>query len=269
MIVDRLYERGDRRAATPFAMKIVSWNLNGLLSCVNHGSFLPIEALEPDVVCLQEIRTKETPTVISGYRHIWNPADRDKYSGTAVLTRVEPVDTWTGFRKDEDSEGRLITLEFDSLYLVNAYVPNSQANFRRREYRLEWDEEFLPYVLRLTQDKPVVICGDFNVTRSPLDVFEENMRMHYKEQGYMSDERSNLETLLEGADLCDVFRSLHPEERSYTWWSNRKNKRALGHGWRLDYFLVSRDLMDAVKDMRHLTDITGSDHCPILLTMGG
>lgn len=248
-------------------MKIISWNLNGLLSCVNHGSFAPIANLEPDIICLQEIRTKEEPTVIAGYQHIWNPANRDKYSGTAILTRRKPLNIWTGFGQGNDPEGRLITLEFDKFYLINAYVPNSQANFRRREYRLTWDEEFLPYLVGLSKERPLVVCGDFNVTRSPLDVFEENMRMHYKEQGYMSDERSNLETLLEDASLCDVFRELYPNDRSYTWWSNRKNKRSLGQGWRLDYFLVSEELMADVTGIAHLSDIIGSDHCPIALNM--
>ena len=247
-------------------MKIISWNLNGLLSCVANRSFLPIKEHNPDIFCCQEIRTKEEPTMIEGYNHIWNHAQRDKYSGTAILTLSNPNEITFGFGDNEDVEGRLITLEYDDFYLVNTYVPNSQLNLKRKSYRLEWDYKFHEYIENLMIDKSVIICGDFNVTRSEIDVFEQNQRAYWQEQGMISDERANLEELL-NLGLIDVFRELNPNERSYTWWSNRLNRRSLNRGWRLDYFLVSEDLMDKVINMKHLTDIEGSDHCPLMLEL--
>ncbi|MBR2179609.1 MAG: exodeoxyribonuclease III [Selenomonadaceae bacterium] len=247
-------------------MKIISWNLNGLQSCVVNKSFLPIKDQKPDIFCCQEIRTKEEMTMIEGYNHIWNHANRDKYSGTAVLTLSEPNEIIFGFGDNEDVEGRLITLEYDEFYLVNTYVPNSQMNLKRKAYRLEWDYAFREYIENLILDKSVIICGDFNVTRSELDVFAENQRAFWQEQGLISDERANLEELL-NLGLIDVFRELNPNERSYTWWSNRLNRRSLNRGWRLDYFLVSDDLRDKIIGMKHLTDIEGSDHCPLMLEL--
>ena len=247
-------------------MRIISWNLNGLLSCVVNKSFLPIEEYNPDIFCCQEIRTKEEPIMIEGYNHIWNHAERDKYSGTAILTHVDPNDIVFGFGDDDDVEGRLITLEYDDFYLVNAYVPNSQMNLKRKAYRLEWDSIFREYIENLMMDKSVIICGDFNVTRSEIDVFAENERALNQERGLISDERADLEELL-NLGLIDVFRELNPDERSYTWWSNRLNRRSLNRGWRLDYFLVSDDLRDKIIDMKHLTDIEGSDHCPLMLEL--
>ena len=204
--------------------------------------------------------------MIEGYNHIWNHAERDKYSGTAILTHVDPNDIVFGFGDDDDVEGRLITLEYDDFYLVNAYVPNSQMNLKRKAYRLEWDSTFREYIENLMMDKSVIICGDFNVTRSEIDVFAENERALNQERGLISDERADLEELL-NLGLIDVFRELNPDERSYTWWSNRLNRRSLNRGWRLDYFLVSDDLRDKIIDMKHLTDIEGSDHCPLMLEL--
>ena len=204
--------------------------------------------------------------MIEGYNHIWNHAERDKYSGTAILTHSEPNEIVFGFGDDDDVEGRLITLEYDDFYLVNAYVPNSQMNLKRKAYRLEWDSIFREYIENLMMDKSVIICGDFNVTRSEIDVFAENERALNQERGLISDERADLEELL-NLGLIDVFRELNPDERSYTWWSNRLNRRSLNRGWRLDYFLVSDDLRDKIIDMKHLTDIEGSDHCPLMLEL--
>lgn len=245
-------------------LKIISWNLNGLLSCINHKSFLPIMTKNPDIICLQEIRTKEEPVIINNYKHIWNHAERDKYSGTAVIAVKFPNEILRGFGDNVDPEGRLITLEYEKFYLINAYVPNSQANLKRKAYRLNWDYDFQEYVQGLMEEKSVIICGDFNVTRSRMDFFEENQRAMWAEEGLISDERANLETLL-SFGLLDVFRELNPEKRSYTWWSNRLDRRSLNRGWRLDYFLVSEELKDNIINIEHLTDIEGSDHCPILL----
>ncbi len=246
-------------------MKIVSWNLNGLLASIKNGVVDTFAALESDVLCLQEIRTHEEPLMLEGYQHFGNHGDRDGYSGTAVLARITPIDVIYGFRGDfPDTEGRLITLEYPDVYIVNAYVPNSQQNLKRQAFRMKWDEAFRAHIAELMEDKPVIVCGDFNVARDSIDIYGENMRQYWAEQGYASDERSNFETLLEEG-LTDVFRALNPDKRSYTWWSNRLNKRQEDRGWRLDYFLISDDIMDCVVDMGHLKDVMGSDHCPIYL----
>lgn len=246
-------------------MKIVSWNLNGLLASLKNGVIDALTERSPDIICFQEIRTQKEPTILEGYAHYWNHGSRDGYSGTAVLLRSEPIRVFSGFLNDfDDSEGRVITVELEDFYVVNAYVPNSQQNLKRQAYRIRWDYAFRDHVQELIEDKPVIICGDFNVARSDLDFYEENMRQYWAEQGYASDERSNFETLLE-LGLCDVFRELHPNARSYTWWSNRLNKRQENRGWRLDYFLISDVLMDGVQAMSHVEEIMGSDHCPIEL----
>ena len=190
--------------------------------------------------------------------------EREKYSGTAILTNSCPLEIIRGFGDNEDIEGRLITLEYENFYLINAYVPNSQQNLKRKSYRLEWDYKFYDYISELIEIKPIIICGDFNVTRSEKDFFEENKRAYWQEQGLISDERANLEELL-NLGLIDVFREIYPEERSYTWWSNRLNRRSLNRGWRLDYFFVSEELREKIIEIKHLTNVEGSDHCPIML----
>lgn len=246
-------------------MRIISWNLNGLLSSVKYNSFEPIKELLPDVVCLQEIRTQQEPNIIPGYAHFWHHSQRDGYSGTAVLSRSNPLRVILGFGDNyPDPEGRLLTLEFDNIYVINAYVPNSQKNLKRHAYRMEWDAALREYICELREEKPVVLCGDFNVAREDIDVYEENLRQYWVEQGYTSDERSSLETLLE-TGFTDVYRYFYPNTRSYTWWSNRLNKRREGRGWRLDYFIVSNELLMRVASINHLSDIRGSDHCPIML----
>lgn len=246
-------------------MKIVSWNLNGLLASLKNGVLNVFQDILPDILCLQEIRTREEPEILEGYFHYWNHGDREGYSGTAVLSFEEPSRVIYGFLSDfPDDEGRLITLEYPEVFVVNAYVPNSQQNLKRQAYRMRWDAAFREHIIELKDKKPVIVCGDFNVARESIDIYEENMRQYWAEQGYASDERSNFETLLEEG-LTDVFRALHPDERSYTWWSNRLNKRQEDRGWRLDYFLVSDELMEDVVSFSHMKDILGSDHCPISL----
>ena len=206
-------------------MRIVSWNLNGLLATLEKGSLNILEEEMPEIICLQEIRTNKEPIIVEGYIQYWNHSSRDGYSGTAVLTWDEPLYTFTGFLNGhEDDEGRLITLEFEKFYLVNAYVPNSQQNFQRKAYRIEWDEAFRAHIAELMEEKPVIICGDFNVARCDLDIYEQNSNQSSLVFGYATDEQSNLETLLE-MGLVDVFRERYPDRRCYTWWSNRLNKR--------------------------------------------
>ncbi len=249
-------------------MQIISWNLNGLTSCVKNGSFKPIDDILPDAICCQEIRTKDQPVVIDGYHHFFNPAEEDKYSGTLLLTIEEPLDVQFGLGiEDFDREGRIITADMCDFYLVNTYVPNSQRNLERHYYRLDWDEAFREHMTGLVGKKPVIACGDFNVTLLPIDVFPENERQNAKEQEYASDERANMQILLEQG-FVDAFRYLYPDaEHSYTWWSNRLNKRRENRGWRLDYFIVSEGLTERISDVIHHTDIYGSDHCPIELIL--
>ena len=244
-------------------MKIVSWNVNGLMATLKNGSFPPISALSPDALCIQEIRTNQEPTILGGYHHFWNHSRKEGYSGTAMLLKKEPLDVTFGLGAYfPDEEGRVITAELSDFYLVNAYVPNSQKNLKRHRYRMEWDMSFRSYVCDLRENKPVIICGDFNVARESIDVYDENQRQYWAAQGFASDERSNFETLLEEG-FVDMFREHHPEERSYTWWSNRLNKRDEDRGWRLDYFIASDDIADDITNVIHYTDILGSDHCPI------
>lgn len=246
-------------------MKIVSWNLNGLIATLNNGAFQDIELLQPDVLCLQEIRTQKEPSILSGYFHYWNHGHQEGHSGTAILTKDAPISVTGGFTGSfRDHEGRILTAEFAQFYIVNVYVPNSQKNLERQNYRIEWDAALLEYIRELMSRKAVIICGDFNVARDDVDIYPENMRQYWANLGYASDERSNFETLLE-AGLTDAYRFMYPDTRSYTWWSNRKNKRREDRGWRLDYFLVSNELMPFVQRVEHLADIQGSDHCPILI----
>jgi len=245
-------------------MKIITWNLNGLLSSVQNDVFADIAALEPDILCLQEIRTQQEPVILPGYHHYWNHGERDGYSGTAVLSKKKPLEVICGAGTEADEEGRVLTLAFPECFIVNAYAPNSQQNLQRRAYRLNWDTQFYQYAGELMEERPVIICGDFNVTRRELDIYAENQRQVWAQMGYASDERSNLESFLE-MGFTDVFRHLYPDRRSYTWWSNRLNKRRENRGWRLDYFFVSDDLLFDVERMDHLEDVHGSDHCPVLL----
>ena len=247
-------------------MEIVSWNLNGLMAVMKSDSLGYLKELGPDVVCFQEIRTQQEPVVLEGYHHYWNHGEVDGYSGTTILTREEPIRVMTGFCSGfPDEEGRVLTIELKNFYLVTAYFPAPRdENLRRRAFRRAWDEALLDYIETLHEEKPVILCGDFNVAREPIDIFEGNMRQYYAQQGYTSDERSDLETLIDNG-FTDAFRALHPGVQSFTWWSRRLNKRRENRGWRLDYFLVADELMRKVRDVRHLSDVEGSDHCPILL----
>lgn len=246
-------------------MKLLSWNLNGLLSCIKNKSFEQLHPYASDIICLQEIRTKQEPEIIPGYIHFWHHSQHDGYSGTVTLCKKEPLHVIYGFGDMfPDPEGRLITLEYTDRFVINAYVPNSQKNLRRHAYRMEWDEAFQKYLCDICKAKPVIICGDFNVARADIDVYEENLRQYWAEQGYASDERSNFESLLD-MGLTDAYRYFNPNTRSYTWWSNRLNKRNQNRGWRLDYFLVSNELLPRIIRICHLSNIVGSDHCPILI----
>lgn len=248
-------------------IKIISWNVNGILACNNSGSFAKIAALNPDIIFLQETKTHQKPTILDGYMHVYNLAQRDGYSGTAVLYKKEltPKSIFSGFHTyPPDTEGRVITVELDSVFVVGAYFPNSQANLNRHDYRMEWDKCFYNHINELLWEKPVIICGDFNLVCSELDFFEENEREKFKMKGYITDEQNSFQALVD-LGFKDVYRTLCPTTRSYTWWSNRLNKREQNRGWRLDYFLVSEEIFDGILSITHHSNIYGSDHCPIEL----
>ena len=248
-------------------MRILSWNLNGLKSCVGRGDFEQLRKLFPlDVLCFQETRTSDEPVVLNDYYHFYYPAEKKRYSGTLTLTLVKPHNVILGIGVPElDTEGRVITVDMGSVYVVNTYAPNSQGGPARREYRFKWDKAYYRFLRRLAEEKPVIACGDFNVTLSRIDVYDENERITWAEQGYISDERANLQGLI-NEGFTDAYRFLYPDRKgSYTWWSNRLYKRNEDRGWRLDFFFVSDNVVKCVKDVVHHQNIFGSDHCPITL----
>lgn len=248
-------------------MRILSWNPNGIKSCVRRGDFHQLAALDPlDIICFQETRTPEKLTAIEGYHHFWYPSEDKRSSGTLTLSLVEPENVIYGFGIPElDREGRVLTLEFGSFYIVNTYMPRSQGSIYREDFRERWDEAYRHFLSDLSGHKSVIACGDFNVTVSRDDIYAENTRMDWAENGYTSEERSSLNKLFDEG-FTDAYRMLYPDEKNaFTWWSNRLNKRAEDRCWRLDYFLVDAGLKDKVKDVEIHPEITDSDHCPILL----
>lgn len=246
-------------------MKIISWNVNGLEACKRHGFLKFLKNTNADVFCCQEIKS-QCPLAAPDYLQFWNPASRPGYSGTLLLSKRQPLSIQYGMGIERfDTEGRLIAAEYEDYYVVNAYVPNSQASPDRLAYRIAWDAAFYDYITALS--KPVVICGDFNVARDYIDVYPENLRNEKSPPGFVSEEREGLERLLD-AGFLDVFRTLYPDaEGAYTWWSNRLKKRLENRGWRLDYFVVSRSLLSYIYGIKHYTDTLGSDHCPISLIL--
>jgi len=258
-------------AVTGGLMKIISWNVNGLGAVIEKGFADYIIAAKPDIVMLQEIKVSTLPSdfidfcKVEGFHVSHNPADRKGYSGTLCLYRKKPSEITFGMKnKAFDSEGRLITLDYPDYYIINAYIPNSQANLERSYFRFDWDTEFRAYVEELQHDKPVIIGGDFNVARAYIDVFPENLRVKENPPGFLDEERDSFERLLDDCNLVDVFRHFYPEtEGAYTWWSNRRKKRDENRGWRIDYFLVSVGIIKKVKGIVLNGDIMGSDHCPI------
>ena len=253
-------------------MKLVSWNLNGLRSAWNHGLPSFLETCGADIYALQETKVDipYVPAELEGYHAYWSCcAGRKGYSGTLCLTRYTPLEVRYDMGDlDPDSdfniEGRIITLEFEEFFFVNCYTPNFRQSEYRRDYRNQWDERFLAYIRQLNLNKPVILCGDFNGTASELDVYEGNQRAERDGVGFQSTERESLHQII-GSGFVDTFRHLHPEERKYSWWSTRLYKRREDRGMRLDYFFVSEELKDQIREADMLTEVLGSDHCPILL----
>ncbi len=246
-------------------MKILSWNVNGLIACTKKGFWENIKKIKADVICLQETKLVEEIELNIPYHKYWSFSQRKGYSGTAVFSRYNPISVHYGINCGEfDIEGRSITLEFQHFYLVNVYVPNSQASLKRFDYRNRFDIAFNEYISDLQKLKPVVLCGDFNVAHTEIDIYPENEINERLAQGFETQERNNFNTLLD-LDLTDTFRWLYPEKIEYSWWSNRRNKRFENKGWRIDYILIQSILRKYVTTFNHLTNIYGSDHCPLLM----
>lgn len=249
-------------------MKLVSWNVNGLRAILGKGMGAAMEALEPDVLCLQEIKARPEQVkdlwISSWPYQLWNPAEKAGYSGVLILSRVAPLSTSTGIgRPEHDREGRVCTMEFEEFYLVNCYTPNSQGALARLPYREQWDAAFRDYVTGLAAVKPVIFCGDLNVAHQELDIAQpEENRFS---AGFSDQERAGFTLLLE-AGFTDTFRFLHPGEPGwYSWWSYWGAARVRNLGWRIDYFCVSNQLAPRVKAAAIHADVMGSDHCPVSL----
>lgn len=249
-------------------MKLVSWNVNGLRACLKKGFVDSVLSLEPDVICLQETKMErgQAEVALPGYHEYWNSAEKKGYSGTVVFTKEKPISVFYGMDVEKhDHEGRLITAEYGDFYLVNCYTPNSQNELARIDYRMEWENDLLFYLKSLDRTKPVVYCGDLNVAHEEIDL--KNPKTNRGNAGFSDQEREKISRLL-NSGFTDTFRHLHPDEAgAYSWWSYRFNARANNAGWRIDYFVVSDRLRDRVDAAEIHPDITGSDHCPVSLTL--
>lgn len=248
-------------------MKFVSWNVNGLRAVAGKGFADIFQSLDADFVCLQETKLQagQLDLEFMGYQSYWCYADKKGYSGTAIYTRHTPLSASCGIGVDEhDHEGRVITLEYDDYYLVNVYVPNSQDGLKRLDYRMRWEDDFRAYVSGLAGRKGVIICGDMNVAHEEIDL--RNPSTNHFNAGFSDEERSKMTELL-GAGFIDSWRSGHPGEAKYSWWSYRMQARERNVGWRIDYFLVSDNLADRIGSTDILNDILGSDHCPVELVI--
>ncbi len=245
-------------------MKLISWNVNGLRACVNKGFLEFFKDIDSDFFCLQETKLQagQIDLELPGYHQYWNYAEKKGYSGTAIFTKYEPLSVAMGIGLEEhDREGRTITLEYNSFYLVTVYTPNSQRGLTRLDYRMTWDDDFQEYLTNLQQNKPIVVCGDLNVAHQEIDL--KNPQTNRKNAGFTDEERNKFSQLLESGFIA-TYRHLYPDkEDAYTWWSYFANSRERNIGWRIDYFLISQDLQDKLIDAEIYDHILGSDHCPV------
>ena len=251
-------------------MKLISWNVNGIRACLTKGFEDTFQALDADIFCLQETKCSEGQVKIElpGYHQYWNYANRRGYSGTAVFSKKEPLHVSYGIGIEEhDKEGRVITLEFENFYLVTVYTPNSQTELKRLDYRMEWERDFLAYLLKLQEKKPVIACGDFNVAHQEIDL--KNPKTNRNNAGFSDEERECFTKVLESG-FIDTFRYFYPDaEGRYSWWSYRFLAWAKNAGWIIDYFIVSPSLKDKLESADIHSDILGSDHCPVELKIRG
>ena len=248
-------------------MKLISWNVNGLRACVGKGFADIFEQFDADFFCLQETKMQagQLDLQFLGYQSYWNYADKKGYSGTAIYTRHTPISVAYGIGIDEhDHEGRVITLEMADFYLVCCYTPNSQDGLKRLDYRMKWEDDFRAYLMRLDEKKPVILCGDLNVAHEEIDL--KNPKTNHQNAGFTDDERQKMTQLLDSG-FTDSFRFKYPEEVQYSWWSYRFQARAKNVGWRIDYFIISNRLQDRLQDAKIHTEVMGSDHCPVEITI--
>ncbi|MBU5461035.1 exodeoxyribonuclease III [Anaerostipes sp. MSJ-23] len=247
-------------------MKFISWNVNGIRACVKKGFVDVFQTLDADIFCIQESKMQQgqLDLELPGYYQYWNYAVRKGYSGTGIFTKKEPLSVSYGMGIEEhDQEGRLITLEFEDYYFLTVYTPNSQSALARLDYRMKWEDDFHSYLKELEKKKPVILCGDLNVAHKEIDL--KNPKTNRKNAGFTDEERGKMTDLLKDG-FVDTFRYLYPDKEGiYSWWSYRFHAREKNAGWRIDYFLVSECLRDRIKDAKILTDIMGSDHCPVEL----
>ncbi len=249
-------------------MKLISWNVNGIRACVQKGFLDFFKEVDADIFCIQESKMQEgqLELELEGYHQYWNYAEKKGYSGTAIFTKQEPISVQYGIGIEEhDHEGRVITLEFEDFYMVTVYTPNSQDELKRLDYRMQWETDFLAYLKKLEEKKGVIFCGDLNVAHQEIDL--KNPKTNRKNAGFTDEERGKFGEVL-SAGFIDTFRYFYPDvEGAYSWWSYRFNSRAKNAGWRIDYFCVSECLKDKLEDAKILTDVMGSDHCPVQLDL--
>ncbi len=249
-------------------MKMVSWNVNGLRACVNKGFHDYFTKTDADIFCVQETKLQDGQICMefdADYFQYWNYAVKKGYSGTAVFTKIKPLSVRYGLEEEQESEGRIVTLEFADFYLVNVYTPNAKRDLSRLEYRLEWEDRFRSYLLQLDALKPVIICGDLNVAHQEIDL--KNAKSNRNNSGFTPEERDKMTQLL-NAGFIDTFRHFYPEQTgAYTWWSQMFKARERNIGWRIDYFLASARLAPSLVDAQIDAHVTGSDHCPVILKL--
>ncbi len=247
-------------------MKMISWNVNGLRACMGKNFEQFFNDIDADIFCLQETKLQEGQIDFApeGYNCYWNYAQKKGYSGTAIFTKKEPLSVSYGMGIEEhDNEGRLITVEFENFYFATVYVPNSQRELKRLDYRMSWEDDFRKYILSLEKSKPVIYCGDLNVAHKEIDL--KNPKTNHNNAGFTDAEREKLSAVLDSG-FTDTFRYFYPDKEGiYSWWSYMFKAREKNAGWRIDYFIVSRSLNDMLTDAKIHTDILGSDHCPIEL----
>ncbi|MEE3952469.1 exodeoxyribonuclease III [Peribacillus frigoritolerans] len=247
-------------------MKLVSWNVNGIRACVKKGFLDYFKDVDADIFCLQETKLQEgqISLELEGYHQYWNYALKKGYSGTAIFTREKPLSVKYGVGElDEEPEGRIITLEFESFYMVNVYTPNAKRDLSRLNYRLEWEDEMIKYLKELDLVKPVIFCGDLNVAHQEIDL--KNPKPNIGNSGFTNEERGKMTELLDSG-FIDTFRHFYPDqEGAYTWWSYMAKVRERNIGWRIDYFIVSKRLAESLIEANIHCDVMGSDHCPVVL----
>lgn len=251
-------------------MKLISWNVNGIRACVKKGFLEYFKEQDADIFCIQETKLQEgqinLDEELKEYHQYWNYAEKKGYSGTAIFTKIKPLNVHLGLGIEEhDAEGRVITLEFEDFYMVTVYTPNSKSALERLDYRMTWEDAFREYIMRLDNIKPVVVCGDLNVAHKEIDL--KNYKTNRNSAGFTDQERGKMDILMTSG-FVDSFRYFYPEVKGrYSWWSYRANARGNNAGWRIDYFVVSEKLKERIKDADIHHDILGSDHCPVVLHM--